>query len=437
MNGAVSNVSVTPYAVATLGRELRHGGYDVVHVHEPNAPVVSWYAVEAARVAGRRDVPLLLDEPALEQRRRADRRAPALQQAPRARGRVRGGPLDGAALLRRPLPDRPERRRPRPRRARARTRARDGAAPASSSSAAPRSARACPVLLRAFEGLRAIGVDARLTVAGATAEEVQPFLLDTEGIEIAGRVTEDEKWSLLARGRPALRAVARRRELRHGADRGVRLRHAGRVPRTSRATATSSATGSTACSSRRAMPIGARRGAAFDSPATPSGAPRCASSARERAERFAWPRVAGELVSRLRGGGRDVPEPSSAAQRARRARRGAQRRPRAARSRPPDPVARAGRPGRRAAARRSASPAQRGRRRLRGARPRADRARARPHRAQADRQRAARRDAGLGARRVRADVRVDADPRRGVARRPAGGASERARAPARRRARAR
>ena len=38
-----------PYAVATLGRELRHGGYDVVHVHEPNAPLVSWYAVEAAR----------------------------------------------------------------------------------------------------------------------------------------------------------------------------------------------------------------------------------------------------------------------------------------------------------------------------------------------------------------------------------------------------
>ena len=32
-----------------LGHELRHGGYDVVHVHEPNAPVVSWFATEAAR----------------------------------------------------------------------------------------------------------------------------------------------------------------------------------------------------------------------------------------------------------------------------------------------------------------------------------------------------------------------------------------------------
>ena len=38
MNGAVSNLAVFPEAVATLGRELRNGGYDVVHVHEPNVP---------------------------------------------------------------------------------------------------------------------------------------------------------------------------------------------------------------------------------------------------------------------------------------------------------------------------------------------------------------------------------------------------------------
>jgi phosphatidyl-myo-inositol alpha-mannosyltransferase len=54
-----------------------------------------------------------------------------------------------------------------------------------------------PVLLRAFEALRGAGVDARLTVAGATAEEVEPLLLDTEGVEIAGRVSDDEKWRLL------------------------------------------------------------------------------------------------------------------------------------------------------------------------------------------------------------------------------------------------
>ena len=50
MNGAVSNLSSFPEAIGMLGRELRHGGYDVVHVHEPNAPVISWYAAETARV---------------------------------------------------------------------------------------------------------------------------------------------------------------------------------------------------------------------------------------------------------------------------------------------------------------------------------------------------------------------------------------------------
>ena len=49
LNGAVSNLAVFPETVGRLGRELRTGGYDVVHVHEPNAPYVSWYATEAAR----------------------------------------------------------------------------------------------------------------------------------------------------------------------------------------------------------------------------------------------------------------------------------------------------------------------------------------------------------------------------------------------------
>src|SRR3954447_2809193 len=49
MNGAVSNLAFTPSTIAVLGHELRNGGYDVVHVQEPNAPIVSWFAVEAAR----------------------------------------------------------------------------------------------------------------------------------------------------------------------------------------------------------------------------------------------------------------------------------------------------------------------------------------------------------------------------------------------------
>src|SRR5215210_274657 len=48
MNGAVSNLALHPGAVARLSRELRHGRYDVVHVHEPNAPAISWFAAEHA-----------------------------------------------------------------------------------------------------------------------------------------------------------------------------------------------------------------------------------------------------------------------------------------------------------------------------------------------------------------------------------------------------
>src|SRR5215218_7368026 len=47
-NGAVSNLAHTPYAVATLRRELRAGGFDVIHLHEPVAPVIGWDALTSA-----------------------------------------------------------------------------------------------------------------------------------------------------------------------------------------------------------------------------------------------------------------------------------------------------------------------------------------------------------------------------------------------------
>jgi phosphatidyl-myo-inositol alpha-mannosyltransferase len=43
-NGAVSNLSVFPEGPIALRRELRAGNYDVVHVHEPLAPTVGWDA---------------------------------------------------------------------------------------------------------------------------------------------------------------------------------------------------------------------------------------------------------------------------------------------------------------------------------------------------------------------------------------------------------
>ena len=43
-NGAISNLSSFPDGPVRLRRELRSGGYDVVHVHEPPAPLISWDA---------------------------------------------------------------------------------------------------------------------------------------------------------------------------------------------------------------------------------------------------------------------------------------------------------------------------------------------------------------------------------------------------------
>ena len=47
-NGAISNLSMFPDAVTTMRRELRAGGFDVVHVHEPAAPLLSWDACSFA-----------------------------------------------------------------------------------------------------------------------------------------------------------------------------------------------------------------------------------------------------------------------------------------------------------------------------------------------------------------------------------------------------
>src|SRR5918992_4400866 len=180
-NGAVSNLAHTPYAVSTLGRELRSGGYDVAHVHEPNAPVVSWYATEAA------PVPLVgtfhcysanrvtngVAANLLGARRLFNKLHVRIAVSEAARwtaerfygGRYRvipngvdlsaspEGPRGEADHLRLLFVGRAEAR------------------------------KGLPVALRAFEALRGAGVPARLTVAGAVAEEVEPLLLDTADVE--------------------------------------------------------------------------------------------------------------------------------------------------------------------------------------------------------------------------------------------------------------
>ena len=101
--------------------------------------------------------------------------------------------MDRTPLLRRPLPHRPERRGPGRRPARAGTG--DDLEILFVGRAEGR--KGLPILLRAFEALRGAGVGARLTIAGVPSEEVEPLLLDPEGVNMVGRVTEEEKWRLL------------------------------------------------------------------------------------------------------------------------------------------------------------------------------------------------------------------------------------------------
>src|SRR5947209_88086 len=49
-NGAVSNLSITPYGLASAQNELRTGRYDVLHVHEPIAPVPPWIITDWMRL---------------------------------------------------------------------------------------------------------------------------------------------------------------------------------------------------------------------------------------------------------------------------------------------------------------------------------------------------------------------------------------------------
>ena len=294
MNGAVSNLSLFPEAIAALGRALRGGGYDVVHIHEPNAPAVSWYATEAARV------PAVATFHAYSTSRVAGGLAAnvagarrlysklsariAVSEAARwTAQRFYGGHyrivpngVDLAAA-------RPSARRPHPGELRllfiGRAEERKG----------------LPVLLRAFEALRGIGVEARLVVAGPQPEEVEPLLLEPDGVELVGPVDDAHKWSLLggadmlcapslggesfgmvlteafASGTPVVASdIAGYRDVVRAGRDGLLVPPAD------------------------AVALGeALRAVAFD----PARRAAMAASARERAERFAWPRVAGEVAA--------------------------------------------------------------------------------------------------------------------------------------------
>ena len=194
-NGAVSNLAPFPAGgVVAPRRELRQGRYDVVHIHEPVVPLVGWNA--ALGTARRPSAPSTPTRP-----RRSPTTSPSALGARRVFNRLsaRIAVSEAAAWTGRrwfgghyeivpngvdvdAAPQRPEA-------------ARRGAA-GRSSSAAPRSARACRSCSTAFEAL-VEHVPCRLTVIGAEREDVLRYLADPETmrwIDVRGRVSGESLW---------------------------------------------------------------------------------------------------------------------------------------------------------------------------------------------------------------------------------------------------
>jgi phosphatidyl-myo-inositol alpha-mannosyltransferase len=195
-NGAVSNLAGTPFAVSALRRELRAFAPDVVHVHEPVAPVVGWDVLTSA------DAPLVGTFHAYSEaklphfgaylagaRRKLNRlgaRIAVSEAAAWTGRRFYGGhyrivpngvalPAGGVPPAPRPAPDEPLRI-------------------AFVGQVVER--KGLPVLLRAFEALRA-QVPVELTIVGTTQEEIAPLLVDTAGVRALGRVDDAARHAAL------------------------------------------------------------------------------------------------------------------------------------------------------------------------------------------------------------------------------------------------
>jgi phosphatidyl-myo-inositol alpha-mannosyltransferase len=192
-NGAVSNIAITTDCVHTLRRELRHGGYDVVHLHEPVTPAVGWDALCTS------DRPLVgtfhcySTNPLsngfaslIGARRRLNRlhvRIAVSEAAAWTGVRFYGGHyrvipngvelgrLPVERLARMPTPERPLRL---------------------VFVGASVERKGLGVLLRAFEALRE-HFPVTLTVVGATPAEVDPLLVEARGVTALGKVADSVK----------------------------------------------------------------------------------------------------------------------------------------------------------------------------------------------------------------------------------------------------
>ena len=196
-NGAVSNLSGSARAVTRLRSELRTGGYDVVHVHEPVTPLIAWDAMVSTgqpmvgtfHCYSESRAPHAIAR-LLGARRRLNHlteRIAVSEAAAWTGKRFYGGEYrivpNGVSLPAGGVPA---------------PRLREPGEPlriAFVGQAVER--KGLPVLLRAFEALRE-HVPVELTIVGASEPEVAPLLVDRTGVEILGRVSDDHKHEVLA-----------------------------------------------------------------------------------------------------------------------------------------------------------------------------------------------------------------------------------------------
>jgi phosphatidyl-myo-inositol alpha-mannosyltransferase len=196
-NGAVSNLSMFPYALTTLRRELRAGSFDVIHLHEPHAPVVGYDALDAARAPlvgtfhcySENTVSNGLGNVIGGAKRKLNRlhvRIAVSEAAAWTGRRFYGGSyriIPNGVEVPAALPELP---------------AREPDAPLRLAFVGQTVERkGLPVLLRAYEALRE-HIPVELVLVGAEPEDVAPMMFDARGVTILGKVADAEKTAALA-----------------------------------------------------------------------------------------------------------------------------------------------------------------------------------------------------------------------------------------------